>query len=65
MADYYETPEYLRLAAAQNRKYAQANRETVARTDGRGGSIYMAEVHESCAAIKEARAAKLETGLAR
>lgn len=50
----------LRLRAAVNRKYAQANRDTFARTHGRLGSLYMAEVHESCAARKEAQAVALD-----
>ena len=58
--DYYQTPEYLRLAAAMNRRYAEANLETYARTNGRLGSIYMAEVHEACAGIKERQATELE-----
>ena len=59
--DYYKTPEYLRLAAAINRKYAEANRETFARTNGRLGSLYMAEIHDNCAAIKEKQADEMTT----
>jgi len=54
--DYYQTPEYLRIKAAQNRKYAEANRETNARTNGRAGSLYMADIHDACAEIAEQQA---------
>jgi len=46
----------LKLQAAVNKRYAQANRDTFARTGGRLGSIYMAEVHEACAEKKLAQA---------
>ena len=46
----------LQLQAAVNRRYAQANRDTFAHTNGRLGSIYMAEIHEACAAKKMAQA---------
>jgi len=45
----------LRLHAAINRRYADACEETFVRT-GQAGALYMAEVHRTCAAQKEARA---------
>ena len=57
--NYYGTPEYLRLAAAINRKYANACTETYTKT-GRPSALYQAEIHRACAAIKESRAAELE-----
>ena len=54
--DYYKTTGYLRIKAAMNRKYAEANRETFARTGGKGGSLYMADLHDACAEIAERQA---------
>ena len=54
--NYYQTPEYLRIKASMNRKYAEANRETFARTNGKGGSLYMADIHDACAEIAEKQA---------
>ena len=53
-----QTPAQLRLQAAINRRYAQANRDTYARTGGRRGSLYMAEIHDARAARKEEEANK-------
>jgi len=58
--DYYKTPEYLRIKAAMNRKYAEANRETLARTGGKGGSLYMADIHDACAELAERRASGMD-----
>ncbi len=45
----------LRLQAVINRRYARSCRETYLAT-GRESASYMAEVHEACAAKKEAQA---------
>jgi predicted nucleic acid-binding protein len=59
--DYYKTAGWLRIKAATNRRYAKANRDTVARTNGRGGSLYMAEIHEACAMVADEERARLES----
>ncbi len=59
MVDYYKTPEYLRLAASINRRYAHRCMETYAKT-GRDSALSQAHLHEACAAIKERQAADAE-----
>ena len=48
--NYYETPEYLRLQAAQLRRYAARVRETGIATDGRLGGEERAIIYDCSAA---------------
>jgi len=56
MENYYETKGYLLIKAAMNRRYAEANRDTFARTGGKLGSLYMADVHDACAKTAQRKA---------
>ena len=60
MLSHRDQAAELRLQAAVNRHYAEANEDTFARTNGQLGSLYMAEVHRACADRKEAQAQQLE-----
>lgn len=60
MPDYFESPEYRRILAAMCRRRADANRETVSRTGGSGGSLYMAQIYDACADHHTRQAALLD-----
>lgn len=49
MSNYYESPEYARIAAAMCRQRAEANRRNLADPASPFGSAYMAEVYDACA----------------